>query len=245
MATNDVSMFVTSEQTSSERRISPGWTVAQLKGKLEHITGIPPASQKIHIHGPSTKTTGLSVELSDQDENKILSSYNLAEYGRIHVEDTRPIGSQLNFNDTSAVEKYVMPEDEYSTREDSVLNWKKKNQLGRFDPNAKTVIEEQERQSEKLIQEKGIAVGLRCQVSSEGAHRRGQVKFVGEVPEIANKTTKVWIGVEFDEPLGKNDGSIAGVRYFEAKPLHGSFIKPELVEVGDFPEESLFDDDEL
>jgi len=35
-----------------------------------------------------------------------------------------------------------------------------------------------------------------------------------------------WAGIEFmDEPLGKNDGSIKGQRYFHTKPSHGSFVK--------------------
>jgi len=35
-----------------------------------------------------------------------------------------------------------------------------------------------------------------------------------------------WAGIEFmDEPLGKNDGSVKGQRYFHTKPNHGSFVK--------------------
>jgi hypothetical protein len=31
----------------------------------------------------------------------------------------------------------------------------------------------------------------------------------------------------FDTPQGKNDGSVAGVRYFTCPPNHGSFLRPE------------------
>lgn len=36
----------------------------------------------------------------------------------------------------------------------------------------------------------------------------------------------LWIGVELEGPTGKNDGSVAGERYFDCKPLYGMFLRP-------------------
>lgn len=40
----------------------------------------------------------------------------------------------------------------------------------------------------------------------------------------------VWIGVEFlARALGKNDGSVSGHTYFQCKPNHGLFIRPNRI----------------
>jgi tubulin-specific chaperone B len=47
-----------------------------------------------------------------------------------------------------------------------------------------------------------LHVGVRCQVGDDET-KRGWIRFVGDT-EFA---PGVWVGIEYDEPRGKNDGS--------------------------------------
>jgi len=55
---------------------------------------------------------------------------------------------------------------------------------------------------------------------------------------------ELWIGVKFDDPVGKGDGTAKSKRYFKAEPKFGGFLNPIHVEVGDFPEKDILDEDE-
>jgi tubulin-specific chaperone B len=79
----------------------------------------------------------------------------------------------------------------------------------------------------------------------EADSRRGIVAYIGPVPEIpGGPVAAPWVGVLLDEPVGKNDGSVAGKKYFNVPDgkKRGVFVRPDRVEVGDFKPEL---DDEL
>ncbi|XP_045785814.1 restin homolog isoform X4 [Maniola jurtina] len=64
-----------------------------------------------------------------------------------------------------------------------------------------------------------LRLGDRVIVSSSRGSKAGTLRYVG-VTEFA---PGVWGGVELDDPLGKNDGSVDGKRYFECAPRFGLF----------------------
>ena len=145
-----------------------------------------------------------------------------------------------NYNDVNQITKVEMSPEEYAKKTDSVLAWKKANKLGRFDPSAPSPesLEKIKLQVfDTEIKDKGIEAGKRCRVGQDDS-KRGEVMYVGEVEEIPGGAGK-WIGVKLDEPVGKNDGSLKGKRYWgeEVKdgPKYGVFVRPERVEVGDWP----------
>jgi tubulin-folding cofactor B len=84
----------------------------------------------------------------------------------------------------------------------------------------------------------GISVGDRCSVAP--GDRRGIVAFVGPAPDLGPGD---WVGVAYDEPVGKHDGvpKPGAARLFSCAPRHGGVLRPDRVAVGDFPPVGLSD----
>lgn len=54
-----------------------------------------------------------------------------------------------------------------------------------------------------------------------GGIRPGQIAYIGETHFAPGE----WAGVVLDEPNGKNDGCVAGKRYFQCEPKKGIFSR--------------------
>ncbi|XP_030642943.1 CAP-Gly domain-containing linker protein 4 [Chanos chanos] len=56
--------------------------------------------------------------------------------------------------------------------------------------------------------------------------RTGVVRFYGKTSFAPG----LWLGIELDKPCGKNDGSVAGIKYFTCPSNHGIFAPPSRVQ---------------
>ncbi|KAF9466210.1 tubulin-folding cofactor B [Collybia nuda] len=228
-----VRVFVISPDTRSERRLELHTTVQKLKGNLELITGIPVANQIVSLLNSENDTQVIAVLNEDE---RPLGFYGLRDWHVLKVEDANPAVSFTGqLTDVSQVEKFELTGKEYEERRDTVLAYKQRNKMGRFAPKDDAPVA-----APPLPV--NISVGSRCEVESlePGLSKRGVVRFVGET-----KFGKgIWVGVEYDEPFGKNNGSVQGEQYFSCRANYGVFVNPNKVKVGDYPIIELGLDDE-
>lgn len=237
-----VNVFITSNITMmrSEKRFVKSLSIGELKNKLEMITGASSASMKITVFNKDDKEV-----CSLADDTKMLGSYPVDNGHRLEVTDNSKVAGE--FENTAAVDKFELSKEDYSKRRDTVQSYLKNNKMGKYNEEEMADLAaekiKQEEEEKKLIDDTGIVDGARCQVTVAGSSkRRGTIKFVGNV----HFQPGWWVGVQYDEPNGKNDGSVGGQRYFTCQNKYGGFVKPAKVEAGDFPEEELdFSDGEM
>lgn len=233
----DVRLTSTISTFSVDRRFNRGMRIAELKGKLEMIMGAPPAFMDLELFSVSDQF------LQKMDDNEaLLGSYPVDDNCRIHVIDRS--GGQLGeFNDVSKVEKFEISDQDYDKRTDSARAFMKKQQIGQY--NEEELAKKKEalaaRNKEQEAAAEAISVGSRCKVQVPGQPTRlGTVMYVG----TTDFKPGTWVGVKYDEPLGKHNGIVEGKQYFECENKYGAFVKPLNVTVGDFPEED-YDLDEM
>lgn len=226
----------------SERRFQKNLQIKDLKDKLVLLTGASVSTMKLELFNKEDKL----VCPLDNDE-ALLGSYPIDDGMRIHVKD--PSAKVGEFEDVSKVEKFEISADEYEKRADSVRAFKERNKLGRFkeiSPEEQQRLDEEKRLKEEQDKAKveSMKIGDRCEVQVAGQpKRRGCVQYAG----TTEFKPGYWVGVQYDEPVGKNNGSVKGKQYFQCPDKYGGFVKPEFVEIGDFPEEGMDidDDDEM
>lgn len=74
-----VSVAGTSSAMPAERRVTPSWTVQQLKAKLETMTGISPSNQKLKLIAPGREAEWLD------DDNRQVGDWRLSRGCEIEV----------------------------------------------------------------------------------------------------------------------------------------------------------------
>ena len=219
--------------------------IGQVKDKVSSHTGTPVTSMKLQLKNSSGRTIAVL-----EDESRKLGYYSPEDGYTIHVTDLDPFSASANgwLEDTNLVEKYTLSDEAYAQRENTFLKYKEARL--REDPTWTVKKDLALRRGETYVPPEQmpesygeeialqVHVGDRCEVSP-GA-RRGEVRFVGKVDGLP---PGYWIGIQFDEPVGKNDGSVRGKEYFSCPPSYGGFARPENVQAGDFPPIDEFEDE--
>merc|ERR1719232_1516929 len=118
-------------------------------------------TRKIEIFNDQNKSIG---KLTDDDA---ILKHVLTSNVRLHVTDP----SAANFEDTSGVEKYEMSKEEYDKREDSVQAFKKRNKMGRFNPEVQAKLAAQSEENKDRASK--MNVGDRCEARTPNSHRDG------------------------------------------------------------------------
>jgi len=231
------------QQQILQQRLSLHSTILEIKEKLYHHCGTSPGYMELHLQNTNVGLGGTVAIMSDN--SKKLGFYSPQNGMTIHIVDKDPnsLAKSGWLENVNLVKKYQISEEDYDKREKTVRSYKRE-QLAK-DPNWKPKCqmdvpgkENKEVPGKDSIE--GIEVGNRCEVQP-GA-RRGTVMYVGEAKEGGGLGAGYWVGVKFDEPLGKHDGSVKGVKYFECPDKHGAFVRGKNIEVGDFPEIDPFAD---
>ncbi|CAB9501255.1 Tubulin-folding cofactor B [Seminavis robusta] len=257
------------KQEHIEIRFDKHQTVDDLRHKIYQKTGTPHDFQKLQIFSGSTQVAEIAP--SDPSTTK-LGFFSLQHGMRVHCVDLNPnsISRGGALEDVSLVAKYKMSDEEYDKRKNTLRSWEQEQKqedptftLAKYAKEHKALVEAKQLHKMGLPLPDGfqvvdgavvksttntedtgpnsvlgIQIDMRCEAQPGG--RRGTVKYVGEVPELGG----FWIGISFDEPVGKSDGSVGGKQYFEAMAKFGGFCRGKNVQVGDFPERDLFEEDD-
>ncbi|KAF7268843.1 tubulin-binding cofactor B [Rhynchophorus ferrugineus] len=215
-----------------EKRFPKNLTISDLKAKLELMTGGNCNTMCLEAYNKDNKLIGIL-----NDNNQLLGFYPLEDGMRLHVIDDFQLRSEF---DSANVPKFELSEEEYAKRGDSVKTFLMKNKMGKYNEEYLKKKEQQENEEKSLAE--NISIGSRCKITVSNAPTRlGTVMYNGSVDGL----TGYWIGIKYDEPVGKHDGSVKGKRYFECPDKYGALVKPSCVLIGDFPEEDYDLNEEL
>ncbi|VDO09613.1 unnamed protein product [Rodentolepis nana] len=261
-----VSLLISSSVTamSTERRYPLNTMLSKFKENLVLITGCDNKTMKLELRDDNDK---FITELTD--ESKTLQELGVKD--GYHVRASDPNAKAGLYDDilNEEVEEFKLTDEEYAKRQDTILAWKRQNKLGRFkETNPEELKAAEEAKKAQLAADakkiESMKIGDRCEVQvPKQPPKRGEIAFLGELDAFWAKSQMedyglillplgetqfkegIWVGVKYDEPVGKNDGSVEGYRYFQCQPKYGAFVKPSFVEVGDFPELGIDELDEL
>ncbi|WFD24503.1 hypothetical protein MEQU1_003205 [Malassezia equina] len=225
-----LAVWAPSVRLRTERRWALRLSLDTLQYQLERITGIPPEAQTLELWPPGTTEDTVASTSAIATSAGLAPDVQIWDVWRAHdgmvlcVRDKR--GYTLPNDDD--VEKWELSDEQYAARPDTLRSFLQAHQLGRYAPSMAP--------AETPSLPPDMQPGARCIVDT-GDHfeRRGTIRFAGST----HFASGLWVGVELDEPVGKNDGSVQGHRYFTTRMRYGTFVRPAHVRVGDFAEEDI------
>ncbi|NXJ87223.1 TBCB protein, partial [Trogon melanurus] len=169
--------------------------------KLELVVGSPASCMDLELFSAEEEPLGRL----DRDE-ALLGSYPVADGCRVHVIDRS--GARIGeYEDVSQVEKYEMTDSDYEKRPESLRSFLRQQGLGRFDAEAarRRAAEQEQRRAQEEAMAAALPPGTRCQVRVPGQPcKLATVMYVGTCQ--TDFKPGYWVGVRYDEPLGKHDG---------------------------------------
>ena len=241
-------MVTVSHSNLKQKHVDLRWdlhtTVGDVKIRLTKHCGTPAQDMELIL-----RDEGRDVCRMD-DDSRPLGFYSVQNGNVIHIIDTNPysLSAGGGLEDTSLVKKYEMSDEEYNKRKNTLRAYKreqlKKDPNFKFDFNAgrgggaakgsESKSDAAQKQAPGPESVSHIKVGMRCEVDPGG--RRGKVSFVGE---IAGMPPGFWVGVTFDEPVGKSNGIVKGQKVFECADRYGGFVRGFNMRVGDYPEAEI------
>eukprot|EP00871_Galdieria_phlegrea_P005548 jgi/Galph1/5995/GphlegSOOS_G4597.1 len=188
-------------QVFQQVRFQPEWTLEKVKQKLEIVTGTLHSDFYVEVHNDRGEKIGEMVD----DQKASLGSLPICSGFRLHIVDNnpdeRPEDKIWNDDENKDVAKFDISETQYEQRPVSGRRFR-----------------------EQMLSTPGSRnkrkVGDRCLVTPD--NRLGTIRYIG--PVEGKDETVEFIGVEFEEPVGKNDGSFQDRRYFHCNPSYGSFV---------------------
>ncbi|KAL1458275.1 hypothetical protein WDU94_008437 [Cyamophila willieti] len=228
-----VELHITNSKNKDEsclnlKKLKLNNTIGELKQKLELLTGQVASNMSLSLYNRNHE---LVAHLSDN--STLLGQYPVENEMTLYVEGNF-LTDTLEASDT----QFVLPEEKYKEHKENLRSFMAKAKEERLKREA--LLKEKNDETEKVLEEdllKGVEVGKRCKITDSDV-RYGTVMFVGET----KFSPGVWVGVKLDEPLGKNNGAVKGVQYFECEENYGMMVKPGRITIGDFPVLDPFDD---
>jgi tubulin-specific chaperone B len=215
-------------------------TIEGVKERFRKHFGTPVDFQRLQLKDGDTFRCEMN------DNSKMLGFYSVESGMVVHVIDEDPysLSKGGGLTDVSLVKKYRMDEEDYAKREGTVRTFIREKK-------AKEAAERQKRREEGLEEPapgpesvahvqaatgEGVEGGLGSRCEVQPGARRGVVRWVGECEHLA---PGFWVGVQFDEPVGRNDGCVRDkalgidVKVFECGMGYGGFVRGKNVAVGE------------